>query len=39
MTETQKALDHEHVGTTRAYLQIIAVKKDKFSASIRSRIG
>jgi site-specific recombinase XerD len=39
MTETQEALDHEHVGTTRAYVQTIAVKKDKSSVSIRSRIG
>jgi site-specific recombinase XerD len=39
MTETQEALDHEHVGTTRAYVQTIAVKKDKSSRSIRSRLG
>ncbi|MET0464561.1 MAG: tyrosine-type recombinase/integrase [Chitinophagaceae bacterium] len=39
MTETQEALDHEHVGTTRAYVQTIAVKKDKSSGSIRNRIG
>jgi integrase/recombinase XerD len=39
MTETQEALDHEHVGTTRAYVQTIAVKKDKSSGSIRSRLG
>lgn len=39
MAETQEALDHEHVGTTRAYVQTIAVKKDKSSGSIRSRIG
>jgi site-specific recombinase XerD len=38
MIETQDALDHEHLGTTRAYVQTIAVKKDKFSGSIRSRI-
>jgi site-specific recombinase XerD len=38
MIETQDALDHEHLGTTRAYVQTIAVKKDKFSSSIRSRI-
>jgi hypothetical protein len=25
--ETQNALDHEHVGTTRAYVPTIAVKK------------
>lgn len=39
MIETQDALDHEHVGTTRAYVQTIAVKKDKFSGSIRGRMG
>ena len=39
MIETQDALDHEHVGTTRAYVQTIAVKKDRFSSSIRGRMG
>lgn len=39
MIETQDALDHEHVGTTRAYVQTIAVKKDRFSGSIRGRMG
>lgn len=38
MIETQDALDHEYVGTTRAYVQTIAVKRDKFSDSIRSRM-
>jgi integrase len=38
MIETQDALDHEHVATTRAYVQTVAVKKDKFSGSIRGRI-
>jgi site-specific recombinase XerD len=38
MIETQDALDHEHVGTTRAYVQTITVKKDKFSGSIRGRM-
>lgn len=38
MIETQDALDHEHVGTTRAYVQTIAVKKDRFSQSIRGRM-
>jgi len=38
MIETQDALDHERVGTTRAYVQTIAVKKDKFSGSIRGRM-
>lgn len=39
MIETQDALDHEHASTTKAYVQTIAVKKDKFSGSIRSRLG
>lgn len=39
MIETQDALDHEHLGTTRAYVQTIAVKKDRFSGSIRGRMG
>jgi site-specific recombinase XerD len=39
MIETQDALDHEHVGTTRAYVQTIAVKKDRFSGSIRGRMA
>jgi len=39
MIETQDALDHEHLSTTKAYVQTIAVKKDKFSNSIRSRLG
>jgi hypothetical protein len=38
MIETQDALDHEHLGTPRAYVQTITVKKDKFSGSIRSRM-
>lgn len=37
--ETQDALDHEHLSTTKAYVQTIAVKKDKFSGSVRGRIG
>ena len=39
MIETQDVLDHEHLGTTQAYIQTIAVKKDKFSGSIRSRMA
>lgn len=39
MTETQEALDHEDVGTTRVYVQTIAVKKDRSSGSIRSRMS
>jgi len=38
MMETQEALDHANVATTRAYVQRIAVKRDKFSASIKRRI-
>jgi hypothetical protein len=38
MIETQDALDHEHVNTTRAYVQTIAVKRDKSGGSIRSRM-
>lgn len=36
--ETQEALDHANVATTRAYVQRIAIKRDKFSASIKRRI-
>jgi integrase/recombinase XerD len=38
MMETQEALDHANVATTRAYVQRIAIKRDKFSASIKKRI-
>lgn len=38
MAETQEALDHANVATTRAYVQRIAVKRDKFSSSIKRRI-
>jgi integrase/recombinase XerD len=38
MMETQEALDHANVATTRAYVQRIAIKRDKFSASIKRRI-
>jgi integrase/recombinase XerD len=38
MMETQEALDHANVTTTRAYVQRIAIKRDKFSASIKRRI-
>jgi integrase/recombinase XerD len=39
MIETQEALDHANVATTRAYVQRIAIKRDKFSASIKRRIN
>jgi site-specific recombinase XerD len=38
MIETQEALDHANVATTRAYVQRITIKRDKFSASIKRRI-
>jgi integrase len=38
MAETQEALDHANVATTRAYVQRIAIKRDKFSSSIKGRI-
>lgn len=38
MAETQEALDHVNVATTRAYVQRIAVKRDKYSASIKRRM-
>lgn len=38
MTETQEALDHANMATTRAYVQRIAIKRDKFSSSIKRRI-
>jgi integrase/recombinase XerD len=38
MIETQDALDHANVATTKAYVQRIAIKRDKFSASIKRRI-
>jgi integrase/recombinase XerC len=38
MIETQEALDHANVATTRAYVQRIAIKRDKYSASIKRRI-
>lgn len=38
MAETQEALDHANVATTRAYVQRIAIKRDKFSSSIKRRI-
>jgi hypothetical protein len=30
-----EALDHGHIGTTRAYVQTIAVKKDKFKGQVQ----
>lgn len=38
MSETQEALDHANVATTRAYVQRIAIKRDKYSASVKRRM-
>lgn len=39
ITETQDALDHKDVRTTRVYVRRIAVKKDKHSERIGERLG
>ena len=39
MTETQDALGHKNAGTTRVYVQRIAVKKDKHSTAVLDRLG
>lgn len=38
ITETQDALGHRNAATTRVYVQRIAIKRDKHSASITRRI-
>jgi len=38
ITETQDALGHRHASTTRVYVQRIAVKRDKHSERISSRL-
>lgn len=38
ITDTQDALGHRNAATTRAYVQRIAIKKDKHSESIRGRL-
>jgi integrase/recombinase XerC len=38
MAETQEALDHANVATTRAYVQRIAIKRDKSGSSVKRRI-
>lgn len=38
ITETQDALGHRHVATTRVYVQSIAVRRDKHSESILRRM-
>lgn len=37
--ETQEALGHRNIATTRVYVQSIAVKRDKFSQQIKRRLG
>lgn len=38
LNETQEALGHADVATTRIYVQRIAIKRDKFSQKIKDRI-
>jgi site-specific recombinase XerD len=38
LVETQEALDHEDLTTTRIYLEAVAIKRDKFSARISRRV-
>lgn len=38
IVETQDALGHRHVSTTRVYVQRIAVKRDKYSERVSRRI-
>jgi site-specific recombinase XerD len=39
LTETQEALGHRNLATTRAYVQRIAVRRDKYSRKIVERFG
>jgi integrase len=39
LVETQEALGHRNLATTRVYVQSIAVKKDKHSGRISERLG
>ncbi len=39
ITETQDALGHHNAATTRVYVQRIAVKRDKHSASVTARLN
>jgi integrase/recombinase XerD len=39
LVETQDALDHANLSTTRVYVERIVVKKDKFSTGIAERLG
>jgi integrase/recombinase XerC len=38
LLETQEALDHEDLATTRIYLESVAIKRDKFSERISKRV-
>lgn len=38
-TETQEALGHRNLATTRVYVQRVAVKRDKHSTAILDRLG
>ena len=39
ITETQDALGHKNLATTRVYVQRVAVKKDKMSGKVAARLG
>ena len=39
LVETQEALGHRNLATTRVYVNSIAVKKDKHSKGISERLG
>jgi len=39
LVETQEALGHRNLATTRVYVNSIAVKKDKHSGRISERLG
>ena len=39
LVETQDALDHANLSTTRVYVERIVVKKDKYSRGIAERLG
>jgi hypothetical protein len=38
LSETQEALGHKPAGTTRVYVQRIAVKRDRFGKEIARRL-
>ena len=39
LVETQEALGHKHLQTTRVYVQRIAVRRDKHGAKVATRLG